>query len=304
MPDVPTISLAAFSDQLAALVEQAAPSIVAVHGGGRASGIHWRPGVIVTAEEALERDDDITVTLPDGRSVAATLAGRDPTTDVAVLRFAPDGLAAAETGDAGSLRAGNLVVAVGRSEVGPVAAMGTVAIAGSAWQSQRGGMIDRLIRLDLALSRYGEGGALVDAAGRVVGMTVPGPRRRVLAIPASTIDRVTDLLLAKGRVPRGYLGAGLQTVTTGRRRSATEGSAEGGARGVIAIGIDPDGPASRAGMVVGDIITGWAGEPVGSVRDLLRRLGPDSVGQNVELQILHGGAPATLEVTVGERPQR
>jgi S1-C subfamily serine protease len=302
MPDVPTISLAAFSDQLASLVEHAAHSIVAVHGGGRwpTSGIHWRPGVIVTAEEALERDEDITVTLPDGRTAAATLAGRDPTTDVAVLRFPPDGLAAAELGNAGSLRAGSIAIAVGRSEAGPVAATGIVAIAGTAWQSQRGGTIDRLIRLDLALSRYGEGGALVDAAGRVVGMTVPGPRRRVLAIPASTIDRVTDLLLAKGRIPRGYLGAGLQTVTTGRRRAAAEGSA----RGVIAIGIDPDGPAARAGMVVGDIITGWAGEPVEGVRDLLRRLGPDSVGQTVELQILHGGAAATLKVTIGERPQR
>jgi S1-C subfamily serine protease len=302
MADASPFSLAAFSDQLAGLVEHAARSVVAVHGGGRwpTSGIHWRPGVVVTAEEALERDEDITVTLPDGRSVAATLAGRDPTTDVAVLRFPPDGLAAAELGDAGTLRAGNLAFAVGRSEAGPVAALGAVAIAGSAWQSQRGGTIDRLIRLDLTLSRYGEGGALVDAAGRVVGMTVPGPRRRVLAIPASTIDRVTDLLLAKGRIPRGYLGAGLQTVTTGRRRAAVEGSA----RGVIAIGIDPDGPGARAGMVVGDIITGWAGEPVESVRDLLRRLGPDSVGQTVELQILRGGAASALKVTIGERPLR
>ncbi len=302
MPETSTNPLAALSDQLAGIVEHAARSVVAVHGGrSPMSGIHWRPGIIVTAEEALERDDDISVTLPDGRSVAATLAGRDPTTDVAVLRFPPDGLAAAEIGDAGALRAGNLVLAIGRSEAGPVAAMGVIAIAGSAWQSQRGGTIDRMIRLDLALARYGEGGALVDTAGRVVGMTVPGPRRRVLAIPASTIDRVTDLLLAKGRIPRGYLGAGLQTVTTGRRRAA---ATEGSARGIIAIGIDPDGPASRAGMVVGDIITGWAGEKVDSVRDLLRRLGPDSVGQTVELQLLHGGAETTLKVTIGERPQR
>jgi S1-C subfamily serine protease len=302
MPEIPTNPLAALSDQLAGIVEHAARSVVAVHGGrSPMSGIHWRPGIIVTAEEALERDEDITVTLPDGRTVAATLAGRDPTTDVAVLRFPSDGLQAAETGDAGTLRAGNLVLAIGRSEAGPVAAMGVVAIAGNAWQSQRGGTIDRMIRLDLALARYSEGGALIDAAGRVVGMTVPGPRRRVLAIPASTIDRVTDLLLAKGRIPRGYLGAGLQTVTTGRRRAA---AAEGSARGIIAIGIDPDGPASRAGMVVGDIITGWAGEPVDSVRDLLRRLGPDSVGQTVALQLLHGGAATTLEVIIGERPQR
>jgi S1-C subfamily serine protease len=299
MADIPTISLAAFSDQLAGLVEHAARSVVAVAGGRTpASGIHWRPGVIVTAEEALERDEDITVTLPDGRNVAATLAGRDPTTDVAVLRFPPDGLAAAELGDAATLRAGNLVLTIGRGDSGPVAAMGVVAVAGSAWQSLQGGTIDRMIRLDLTLARHGEGGALVDASGRIVGMTVSGPRRRVLAIPASTIDRATDLLLAKGRIPRGYLGAGLQTVST-RRRSATDS-----ARGIIAISIDPDGPAARAGMVVGDIITGWDGETVGSVRDLMRRLGPDSVGKTVQLQLLHGGAATTIAVTIGERAQR
>jgi S1-C subfamily serine protease len=175
--------------------------------------------------------------------------------------------------------------------------MGVVAVAGSAWQSLQGGTIDRMIRLDLALARHGEGGALVDASGRVVGMTVPGPRRRVLAIPASTIDRVTDQLLAKGRVPRGYLGAGLQSVSPRRHQ-------EGATRGIIAIGIDPDGPAARAGMVVGDIITGWNGETVGSVRDLMRRLGPDSVGKTVALQLLHGGAATTISVTIAERLQR
>jgi S1-C subfamily serine protease len=300
MAEVSTISLTALSDQLAGLVEHAARSVVAVNGGGRssASGIHWRPGVIVTAEEALERDEDITVTLPDGRAVAATLAGRDPTTDVAVLRFQPDGLDVASLGDAATLRAGNLVLALGRGDAGPVAAMGIVAVAGNAWQSMQGGTIDRMIRLDLTLARHGEGGAVIDASGRIVGMTVSGPRRRVLVIPASTIDRAVDLLLAKGRIPRGYLGAGLQTVST-RRRGAADG-----ARGIIAIGIDSDGPAARAGMVVGDIITGWEGEPITSVRDLMRRLGPDSVGKTVTLQLLHGGAATTIAVTIGERLQR
>lgn len=304
MAQIPTTPLSQLSEDLARIVEQASRSIVAVHGGGRvaASGIHWRPGVIVTAEEALERDEELTVTLPDGRNVPATLAGRDPSTDVAVLRFQPDGLAAAELGDAGALRPGHVVLAVGSGgEAGPIAAMGIVAVAGSAWRSMRGGTIDRMIRLDLALPRRGEGGALVDAAGRVAGMTVSGPRRRVLAIPASTIDRATDQLLATGRVPRGYLGAGLQTVP-GRwwRRDAASESP----RGIIVISLDPDGPAAQAGMVIGDIITGWGGEPLGSVRDLMRRLGPDSVGQTVELQLLRGGAKTSVPITIGERPQQ
>ena len=158
-----TNPLVAFSDHAGQLVERAAAGIVAVHGGGRrsASGIHWRAGVIVTAEEALERDEDIKVTLPGGRLVEATLAGRDPTTDVALLRFQPDGLAVAQTADARHpLRSWSFGFD-GRQSPGnvPVASLGIVAIAGRAWHSQRGGAIDSLIRLDLVLSPAAEGGA-------------------------------------------------------------------------------------------------------------------------------------------------
>ena len=167
----PGSSLLAFSDDVAELVERAASSIVAVHGGGRwpSSGIHWRSGVIVTAEEVLERDDNIKLTLPGGRVADASLAGRDPTTDVAVLRFQPDGLPVATTAEA-PLRTGHVVVAVGNHEGEPLAAFGIVALAGGAWHSIRGGTIDSLIRLDLALSPAAEGGALVDLQGHVVGV--------------------------------------------------------------------------------------------------------------------------------------
>jgi S1-C subfamily serine protease len=215
-------SLVAFSDAAAQLVERTASSIVAVHGGGRwpSSGIHWHSGVVVTAEEVLEQDEDIKVMLPGGRVVAASLAGRDPSTDVAVLRFQPDGLPAAPTADAASLRPGHVVLAIGNHEGAPIASLGIVAIAGPAWHSLRGGTIDSLIRLDLALSPAAEGGPVIDVQGRVVGMAVLGPRRRVLAIPTSTIDRVVDQLLAKGHVFRGYLGAGLQPVRLGRPSDA------------------------------------------------------------------------------------
>ena len=186
--------LVAFSDHAARLVERAAGGIVAVHGGGRrsTSGIHWRPGIIVTAEEVLERDEGIKVTLAGGRLVEAALAGRDPTTDVAVLRFQPDGLPAAPTADAASLRAGHVVLAVGNHQGAAITSFGIVAVAGAAWHSQRGGAIDSLLRLDMALSPVAEGGALVDTQSRVVGMAVLGPRRRVLAIPTLTIDRPMD----------------------------------------------------------------------------------------------------------------
>ena len=293
--------LVAFSDHAALLVERAAGSVVAVHAGGRrsSSGIHWRPGIIVTAEEVLERDEDIKIALPGGRVAEATLAGRDPTTDVAVLRFQPDGLAAAQTADAALLRTGHVVLAVGNHQGAPVASFGIVAVAGGAWHSQRGGAIDSLIRLDMALSPVAEGGALVDTQGRVVGMAVLGPRRRVLAIPTPTIDRVVDQLLAKGHVFRGYLGAGLQPVRLGR--PADEAQPSGGGRGILVVSLDPDGPAARAGLLVGDIVTAWNAKPVDRVREVMRLLSPDSVGHAVDLGLLRGGAPTALKVVIGER---
>jgi S1-C subfamily serine protease len=288
----PVNPLVAFSDHAARLVETVAGTTVSIKAGGRrrSSGIHWRSGVIVTAEEALEADDDITVTLPDGRQVPASLVGRDPSTDVAVLRFEPDGLAVAPTTESGSLRPGHVVFAVGSHSGAPIANLGIVSFVGGAWHSMRGGTIDSLLRLDLTLSPAAEGGALVDTAGRVLGMVVFGPRGRVLAIPAATIDRAVDQLLAKGYVGRGYLGAGLQPLRKGQRD------------GILVVSIDPEGPAARAGLLVGDIVTSWNAAPITRVREVVHRLGPDSVGNSVDLALSRGGAPAALKVVIGERP--
>lgn len=289
-------SLLAFSRAAAQVVERAATATVAVQHGGRGtiSGIHWRPGLIVTAEELLEQEKDIAVTLPGGRQVTAEFAGRDPSTDVALLRVASDGLDAAQAADAATLRPGHLVFAVGNHAGAPLAALGMVAYVGGPWHSMRGGAIDSFLRLDLALNPAGEGGALVDTEGRVLGMVVYGPRRRVLAIPRSTIDRAVDQLVAKGYVGRGYLGAGLQHVRV---------AGEGGRRsGVLVVNTDPEGPAAHAGVLVGDIVTAWNETPVERARDVMRLLGPDSIGKSVELKVLRGGAPNAIKVTIGERP--
>ena len=297
----PGSPLLAFSDHAAELVERVASSIVSVDGGGRwpSSGIHWRSGVIITAEEVLERDENIKLTLPGGRVANASLAGRDPTTDVAVLRFQPDGLPVATTAEA-PLRAGQVVVAVGNHEGAPLAALGIVALAGGAWHSLRGGTIDRLIRLDLALNPVAKGGALVDLQGRVIGMTVLGPRRRALSIPTSTIDRAVDQLLARGHVFRGYLGASLQPIRQERGSNGSQSS--GGRSGVLVVSIDPNGPSARAGILVGDIVTAWNGQPIERVREIMRLLGPESIGSTVDLGLVRGGAPTALRVIIGERP--
>jgi len=293
--------LIAFSDHAAQLVERVGSSLAAVHGGRRSSssGIHWRSGIIVTAEEALEHDEGIKVTLPGGKLVEASLAGRDPTTDVAVLRFPADGLPIAPTADA-SLRPGNLALAVGNYQGAPLASLGIVSFAGGPWQSLRGGTIDSLMRLDLTLSPAAEGGALVDMQGRVVGMTVLGPRRRALAIPRLTIDRAVDQLLARGHVFRGYLGAGLQRVPPARMEGGVQPSDSG--QGILVVNVDPNGPSARAGLLVGDILTTWNGKPVDRVREIMRLLGPESVGTTVDLGLIRGGAASAAKVVIGERP--
>ena len=165
--------------------------------------------------------------------------------------------------------------------------------------SQRGGAIDTLLRLDMRLSPAAEGGALVDVQGRVLGMVVAGPRGRVLAIPRATIDRAVDQLLAKGYVGRGYLGAGLQPIRP--RKGERVGAGENA--GILVVSVDPDGPAARAGLIVGDIVTAWNAAPVGRVREVMRLLGPDSIGSAVDLALSRGGAPASLKVVIGERPR-
>ena len=280
-----------FSDAAAALVEATATHVVAVHGRDwlTASGIIVKPGVVVTAEETLERDEEVEVTLPDGSRAKATLAGRDQSTDVAVLRV--EGAAATgELAPAAAAKPGALILSVGRTASGPLATLGVVAFAGPAWRSSHGGEIDALIRADIALPRQSEGGALVEAEGKLVGMAVFGPRRRVLAIPTATLSRAADRILAHGSVARGYVGVGVQSV------NAEEG------RAPMVISLDDTGPAKRAGVLLGDILRTWNGEAITGPRGLVDRLGPDSVGTTVALGIVRGGSPVELKLTVAQRP--
>lgn len=289
MPDL----LTDLSRDLSALVARLSPHLVAVRSGHRtSSGFVWRENLIVTSDEALEAEEGISVILADGARLPATLAGRDPSTDIVLLRVEQPLGPPAPLGMGTPRGVGELVLALGRGMEGTIAAMGVVGVAGPAWRSLRGGHIDALIRLDLRLPRAAEGGLVVDAAGQSFGMAVLGPRRSTLVIPAATIERVAAHLLRHGRVGRGYLGLGLQPV----RLDAS------GEQGILVSSVDENGPGRRAGLLQGDIITRFAGEPVGGMRALMTRLGPESIGQVVELGILRGGAPSVVALTVGERP--
>ena len=283
-----------FSDAVVAVAETAARSVVAVHGRewGQSSGIIVKPGVVVTAEETLDKDEDIEITLPGGTTAKATLAGRDPSTDVAVLRY-EGGEAGAGLAAAGTPKAGSLVLSIGRNGAESIVALGVIGYSGPAWRSSQGGLIDQMIRADLALARAAEGGPLVDAEGNLVGMAVFGPRRRVLAIPHATIVRASDAVLAHGSVGRGYIGISVQSVRV---------DGDGDGRGAMVVGLDPDGPAKQAGVLLGDILLTWDGEAVSGTRSVVHRLGPGTIGSTVKLGLSRAGSATELSLTVGERP--
>ncbi len=298
-------SLLALSNDLADAIEHAGRFTVAVHARHRnpSTGVHWRPGVIVTADHAIRQDDEISVTLPDGRSVPATLAGRDSDTDLAVLKIDPNGTALADLAEGASLKVGHLVIAVARAgNDGLRASSGVVSAVGGAWRTWRGGHVEQFIALDLNLYPGFSGGPLVDPSGHVLGVNTSALSRRFdLTLPIATVDRVIEQLLTRGRIARGYLGIGMQPVrlSDALRRSAGVKS-EGGA---IVVAVEPDGPAERGGIFVGDIIVALGGEPIEDTDDLLAQLGSDRVGKALRLRLIRGGAAAEIDVTVGERPQ-
>jgi len=289
----PAISPQQLSDALADIVDRAAPSVVAVHSTrSRSSGFVWRQGLIVTADEALDDEGDIAIVLPGGETTAASLVGRDPTTDVALLlvdRTTPPAVIL----DSRSVPAGALAWAVGSLQGASISAFGTVSFVGGAWRSFRGGEIDARIELDLSLRRAGEGGVALDASGRPFGMVVFGPRRHVLVIPAATIERVAATLETHGKVPRGYLGLGLQPT----KLDGDDGL------GVMVMSVDLNGPGAAAGVRQGDIIIKWNDQPIQGLRMLLRTLGPATVGSTVKLTLRRGGEPAEVYLTISERPE-
>jgi S1-C subfamily serine protease len=291
-------SLKTFSNEVAELVTRVRPAVVGIRSraGSIGSGVIWRDGIVVASEQALGQDEALTVALDGGAESAATVAGRDPTTNTAVLRLEKSGGEAAAIGDAASVASGHIAIAVGRHRTGQVlSALGTVALAGEPWRSMAGGLIDRLIWLDIRMSREIEGAPVFDADSRLFGMVAAGPRRTVLAIPASTVTRAVDQLLEKGRIVRGYLGVGVQTA----RLAAAQAPRR---RGLLVSSISTDGPAARAGMAVGDVLLNIDDKDVQTRYDLLWLLGSDTVGRRVVAKGLRGGAPFEWRIEVGERP--
>lgn len=288
--------LAMLSNELATVVERTGPAVVAVHARPRfpSSGVFWRPGVIVSAEHTIRFEEEITVTLPDGSGVPATLAGADAGSDVAVLRVDP-------AVDAPTLRpalvpsAGNLVLAIGRSpDSGVNATMGIVSAVSGSWRTWRGGRLDHYIRLDLTLYPGSSGGVAVNTEGEAIGIATSALSRVAgLAVPAVTVDRVVEEILARGRVARPYLGVGLQQVELPDQR-----------KGLIVLSLEAGGPAHRAGVLVGDIFVSLGGRTVADTDDIQSVLESHGAGQTLEASLLRGGLAQKLAITPAERPRR
>ena len=291
-------TLNALSAGLAALVERAAPLAVGVEARNRigSSGFFWKPGLVVTAEHTVRRDDDIAVILPDGRSTRASLAGRDPGTDIALLRVEDATAAEFERSEP---RAGELVVAVGRHQPGVLASLGMVSTAAGAWRTWRGGQVDSLLRLDIGAYPRSSGSAVLDTAGRIAGMLTAGLTRTApVAVPGATIDRVAAELLAHGRIARGYLGVGLQPVPLPERLAALLNRTQ--RSGLILLSVEPSGPADQAGFVLGDILVALNGRPVEDTDDVQTAL-EGKVGVELPAELLRGGERVEVGVRVGER---
>ena len=298
-------SLVALSEQIASTVEQAAQSIVSVHARHRfdSSGVHWSPEIVVTADHALRRDDGIRVTLPSGSKLDAEVVGRDPGTDLAVLRVKGLGIAVASKDENPVTTPGSIVLAVGRSRDSAVAAFGLISNISGASQTWRRGRLDQVVRLDLSLHPAGAGGAVVDASGKLLGIATPALSRvSVFAIPLSTVTRVTDSLLAHGRVPRGYLGVGLQPIAIPEHLRSKLNLAS--STGLIAISVENEGPAGQAGMSIGDVLLELSGRAMHRTEDVQEVLSSESVGKKIGARILRAGNPVELAITIAERPRR
>jgi S1-C subfamily serine protease len=292
--------LLSLSNELAAAVEHAGRAVFGINARPRlgSAGVHWRPGLIVTADHTVQADEEVTVTRPDGRVVTATVAGRDPAIDIAILKVDAPDVAVADVGDSDAVRVGHIVLAVGP---GPRASWGVVSAIG-AGRGARSAAGD-LLSLDLTLYPGFSGGPLVDVQGRVVGVNTSGASRQLqLAIPASAVNRVLDELGRRGRIPRAYLGVGTQQVRLPeglRQRFNLDQQTA-----VIVVDVQPNSPAAGAGLLIGDIIVSLGGTSITEPADLKSVLRPDRVGESTIASVIRGGEPRDLPIQVGERPRR
>ena len=295
-------ALSAFSEALTAAAEQGGAGTVLVDARRRypASGIAFAADLVLTADHVVTREEDLRVVTGDGRSMAATIAGRDPGSDLAVLRLADGELKAAKIASAAA-KVGQLVLALGRpSEAGMQASWGIITAIGGPARTGRGGLLEEYIQTETTSYPGFSGGPLVNSEGEVLGLNTSGlTRGSALTIPVKSAWRIADSLAKHGSVKRGYLGVRTQAVEL--PEAAQKASKNRQSHGLLVMWLEEGGPAQSGGLLVGDIIVGLQGRPVADPDDLFAALASDTVGKPLGVDVLRGGKPETVTVTVGER---
>jgi serine protease Do len=298
-------TLADLSSQLAAAVETAANSIVAIHARRRipSSGIVWRDGVVVSASHTVKRDEQIPVTLPGGESTVATTIGRDSATDLIALRIDGGNSYVAAKADTDALKVGSLVLAVGRPGRDVAASFGIISAIGKGWRTWQGARIDRVFRLDLAVYDGFSGGPLVDASGGVLGVNNSALARGTpLTLPATAVDRILDELLESGHVRRPFVGVAAQPVALSASLVKQHGLADDAA--LLIVSVADGSPADSAGITVGDVLLEANGLSLSRPTDLLDALSSVPSGDALRLKVLRGGAVKSVSVTPADRGTR
>src|SRR6266550_3049349 len=295
-------TLSELSSQLASAVETAARSIVSIHARRRipSSGIVWREGVVVSASHTVRSDDEIPITLPDGKSTVGKVAGRDSATDLIALRVEGTKSHVAPRADASSLRVGSLILAVGRPGPNVSASFGIVSAVGEGWRTWQGARIDKVLRLDVAVYDGFSGGSLVDASGAVLGLNNPALARGTpLTLPAAAVDKVLDELLESGHVRRPFIGVAVQPVALSEsvmKQHELEGEA-----GLLIVSIADGSPAEKAGMMLGDVLLQASGQSIGRPDDLLDALSSVPKNGAVTVKFLRGGTIKSAAITPADR---
>lgn len=298
MPDIAQNPLAKLSEALAERTRLARPLVAGIVAQGHRmrSGTLWRKDVVIASEQAFPDIAEASVSFANGTSLPARVAGRDPGTNIIAFRL--DGTPEQVPLPAAEPHPGSLALAFGADETGVSVRLGVIYSVGPEWHSRAGGRIDRRITLDIGLTRRDEGGPVVDAAGGLLGISTLGPRGRVLVIPSTTVEGVLEPLLSKGRVERGWLGLALQPVLVPEALQAQAGQS----RGLMVMSVSRDSPAAQANLQPGDILLAIGGESVASPMMVARRLGPDAVGQQIDLRLIRAGGIISVAATVGARP--
>ena len=294
------------SNELAGAVESASAGVVAVHARPRinSSGIVWRENLILTSSEGVRFEEGIKVVLPDGKLTEARLRGSDPGTDLALLEADTGSNPPMEFAEDQNLKTGQLVLAVGRtSATGPIASFGVISGVSGEWKSWRSGKLDPFVRLDVSVYPTSSGGAAVDAGGALIGLVSTGlSRSSVLAVTRRTVDRVAPKLLDPGYVGRGFLGVALQPVALPRDLKEKLKLEQDTA--VMLLGVEPNGPAASAGLIMGDILLKTGNSVISDAETLADALDSASIGQALSFRVLRAGAIQEVQVRIGERPRK